>query len=158
MVIDADGINAIAQQPDVLLEAKAPIILTPHPGEMGRLVPNIAIQSNRIEVAQETAHRYNAFIVLKGARTIIAAPDGNVYVNPTGNPGMATAGSGDVLTGVIAGLISQNVLPVEAAKAGVFLHGLAGDIVAAEKGYYGLIAGDILEAIPYAIKHLQESN
>lgn len=157
MVIDADGINAIAQMPDVLLEAKAPIILTPHPGEMGRLVPNIAIQSNRIEVAQETAHRYNAFIVLKGARTIIAAPDGNVYVNPTGNPGMATAGSGDVLTGVIAGLISQNVLPVEAAKAGVFLHGLAGDIVAAEKGYYGLIAGDVLEAIPYAIKHLQES-
>jgi len=156
MVIDADGINAVAQHPDVLLEAKAPIVLTPHPGEMARLVPNIAIQSNRIEVAQKTAQRYNIFLALKGARTITASPDGNIFINPTGNPGMATAGAGDVLTGIIAGLISQNIIPVEATKSGVYLHGLAGDLVAAEKGYYGLIAGDILDMIPYAIKHIQE--
>ena len=123
MVIDADGINAIALNPDILLEAKAPVVLTPHPGEMARLVPNTQIQNNRIPVAQETAQKYNAYIALKGARTIIASPDGNVFVNPTGNPGMATAGSGDVLTGIIAGLISQNVIPIEAAKTGVFLSG-----------------------------------
>ena len=156
MVIDADGINAIAQNPDVLLEAKAPVILTPHPGEMARLVPNTRIQNNRIPVAQRTAQKYNSYIVLKGVRTVIASPDGKVFINPTGNPGMATAGTGDILTGMIAGLISQNTLPVEAAKAGVYLHGLAGDLVAKERGEYGLVAGDTLDAIPYAIKHIQE--
>lgn len=156
MVIDADGINAVALNSEVLLEAKAPIVLTPHPGEMARLVPNNPIQNNRIPVARETAQKYNVYIALKGARTIIASPDGNVFVNPTGNPGMATAGSGDVLTGIIAGLISQNVIPIEATKTGVFLHGFAGDMVAEEKGDYGTIAGDILEAIPYAIKRIRE--
>ena len=110
----------------------------------------------RIPVAQETAQKYNSFIALKGARTIVASPDGKVFINPTGNPGMATGGTGDVLTGIIAGLISQNIIPVEATKIGVFLHGLAGDIVAEEKGEYGMIAGDVLEAIPYAIKYIQE--
>ncbi len=156
MVIDADGINAIALNPDILLEAKAPIVLTPHPGEMARLVPNTPIQNNRIPVAQETAQKYNVYLALKGARTLIVSPDGHVYINPTGNPGMATAGSGDVLTGIIAGLISQSVIPLEAAKTGVFLHGFAGDMVAAEKGEFGTIAGDILEAIPYAIKRIRE--
>lgn len=156
MVIDADGINAVAQKPDILLEAKAPIVLTPHPGEMARLAPNIRIQNNRIPVAQETAQKYHSFIILKGVRTIIASPDGSVFINPTGNPGMATAGTGDVLTGIIAGLISQNVIPVEAAKIGVFLHGLAGDIVAEEKGEYGMIAGDVIDAIPHAVKRIQE--
>ncbi len=157
MVIDADGINAIAQNPDVLSEAKAPVVLTPHPGEMARLAPNVRIQNNRIPVAQETAQKYHSFIVLKGVRTIIAAPDGSVFINPTGNPGMATAGAGDVLTGIIAGLISQNIIPVEAAKIGVFLHGLAGDIVAEGNGEYGLIAGDIIDAIPQAIKRIQDT-
>ncbi|PIE33854.1 bifunctional ADP-dependent NAD(P)H-hydrate dehydratase/NAD(P)H-hydrate epimerase [candidate division KSB3 bacterium] len=156
MVIDADGINAIALNPAILLEAKAPIVLTPHPGEMARLVPNTSIQNNRIPVAQETARKYNIYLALKGARTLIASPDGHVYINPTGNPGMATAGSGDVLTGIIAGLISQNIIPLEAAKTGVFLHGFAGDMVAEEKGEFGTIAGDILEAIPYAISRIRE--
>lgn len=156
MVIDADGINAVSQNPEILLEAKAPVILTPHPGEMARLVPNIRIQNNRIPVAQETARKYNSFIALKGVRTIVASPDGNVFVNPTGNPGMATAGTGDVLTGIIAGLVAQNIIPVEAAKAGVFLHGVAGDLVAQEKGEYGLLAGDLIDAIPDGIKFIQE--
>ncbi len=155
MVIDADGINAVAQRPDILLEARAPVILTPHPGEMARLVPNTSIQHDRIGVAQETAQKYNVFIILKGVRTIIASPDGSIFINPTGNPGMATAGAGDVLTGIVAGLISQSIIPVEAAKIGVFLHGLAGDIVAEDKGAYGLIAGDLIEAIPYTIKRIQ---
>ncbi|PID55808.1 bifunctional ADP-dependent NAD(P)H-hydrate dehydratase/NAD(P)H-hydrate epimerase [candidate division KSB3 bacterium] len=156
MVIDADAINAIALNPDILLEAKAPLVLTPHPGEMARLVPNTQIQNNRIPVAQDTAHTYHVHLALKGARTLIASPSGNVFINPTGNPGMATAGSGDVLTGMIAGLISQNMIPIEATKTGVFLHGLAGDIVKEEKGDYGMIAGDILESIPYAIKRVHE--
>lgn len=156
MVLDADAINAVAQNPEVLLEAKAPVVLTPHPGEMARLTPNIHVQNNRIPVAQETARKYNVFIALKGVRTIVAAPDGNVFINPTGNPGMATAGTGDVLTGIIAGLIAQNIIPVEAAKSGVFLHGLAGDLVVKDKGEYGLLAGDLIDAIPNAIKFIQD--
>ncbi|MBD3307595.1 NAD(P)H-hydrate dehydratase, partial [candidate division KSB3 bacterium] len=148
--------NAVSQNPEVLLEAKAPVILTPHPGEMARLVPNIRIQNNRIPVAQETAQNYNSFIALKGVRTIVSSPDGNVFINPTGNPGMATAGTGDVLTGIIAGLVAQNIIPVEAAKAGVFLHGVAGDLVAQAKGEYGLLAGDLIDAIPDAVKFIQE--
>ncbi len=158
MVLDADAINAVAQNPEILLEAKAPVILTPHPGEMARLVPNIHIQNNRIPVAQESARKYNVCLALKGVRTIVASPDGNVFINPTGNPGMATAGTGDVLTGIIAGLIAQNVIPVEAAKSGVFLHGVAGDLVVKAKGEYGLLAGDLIEAIPNAIKFIQEQN
>ncbi len=156
LVIDADGLNAVAQRPDVLLEAKAPVILTPHPGEMARLLPHPPIQNDRLQAARQMVQRYHCFLALKGARTILAAPDGKIFINPTGNPGMATAGAGDVLTGVIAGLIAQNIIPVEAMKAGVFLHGLAGDLMAREKGEYGLVAGDILEAIPYAMKQIQE--
>ena len=94
-------------------------------------------------------------IALKGARTIIASPDGCVFINATGNPGMATAGTGYVLAGILAGLIAQSVLPIEATKAGVFLNGLAGDMVAQEKGDYGLLASDIIEMIPQAIKRIQ---
>ncbi len=155
MVIDADGINAIAQQPDVLLQANAPIIVTPHPGEMARLAPGAHIQENRIDVAQETARKYNVFLVLKGIRTVVASPDGDVYINPTGNPGMATGGTGDVLTGVIAGLLAQGMTPLDAATTGVFLHGLAGDLAAEEKGEYGLIAGDLMNTIPAAIQRVQ---
>jgi hydroxyethylthiazole kinase-like uncharacterized protein yjeF len=156
MIIDADGIDAVAQHPEVLSKAQAPIVLTPHPGEMARLVPNTLIQNNRIPVTQQTAKKYRSVIALKGARTIIAAPDGCVFINSTGNPGMATAGTGYVLAGIIAGLIAQNVIPIEATKAGVFLNGLAGDIVAEEKGNYGMIASDVIEAIPCAIKRIQE--
>ncbi len=156
MVIDADALEAVAQNPKILLNAQAPIILTPHPGEMARLVPNMLIQHNRIAVTQETAKNYQCIIALKGARTIIAAPDGCVFINATGNPGMATAGTGYVLAGIIAGLVAQSVIPIEAAKAGVFLNGLAGDLVAEEKGGYGLIASDIIEMIPQAMKRIQQ--
>lgn len=158
MVIDADAINAVAQNPDVLLKAKAPLVLTPNMEEMSRLVPNVKIQENRIQIAQQIARKYGVYIALKGARTIIASPHGTVFINSTGNPGMATAGTGDVLTGIIAGLISQNTIPGEATKTGVFLHGLAGDLAAKEKGDYGLIASDLIEAIPLAIKCIQEKN
>jgi NAD(P)H-hydrate epimerase len=114
------------------------------------------IQNNRISVTQQTAEKYHCVIALKGARTIIASPDGCVFINATGNPGMATAGTGYVLAGIIAGLIAQNVIPIEATKAGVFLNGLAGDLVAEEKGNYGLIASDVIEMIPQAVKHIQE--
>jgi NAD(P)H-hydrate epimerase len=155
MVIDADGLDAVAQSPDILLKAQAPIVLTPHPGEMARLVPNTLIQNNRIAVTQEMAQKYHCVIALKGARTIIASQDGCVFINATGNPGMATAGTGYVLAGIIAGLIAQSVIPIEATKAGVFLNGLAGDLVAEEKGDYGLIASDIIEMIPQAMKRVQ---
>jgi len=156
IVVDGDGIDAVAQNPDVLLKARAPIVLTPHPGEMARLVPNTLIQNNRIPVTQQAAEKYHSVIALKGARTIIASPDGCVFINPTGNPGMATAGTGYVLAGIIAGLIAQNVIPFEATKAGVFLNGLAGDLVAEQKGNYGMIASDVIETIPWAIKSIQE--
>ena len=156
MVIDADALEAVAQTPEILLKAQAPIILTPHPGEMARLVPNTLIQHNRIAVTQETAQKYHCIIALKGARTIIAAPDGCVFINATGNPGMATAGTGYVLAGIIAGLVAQSIIPIEAVKAGVFLNGLAGDLVAEEKGGYGLIASDIIERIPQAMKRIQQ--
>lgn len=155
MVVDADAIDAISQHPDILLKAQAPVILTPHAGEMARLVPNTLIQNNRIPVAQQTAEKYHAIVALKGARTIIAAPDGCVFINATGNPGMATAGTGYVLAGIIAGLIAQSVIPIEATKAGVFLNGIAGDLVAEEKGDYGMLASDVIEVIPKAIKRLQ---
>ncbi len=154
MVIDADAINAIAGHADILKKAKAQVIITPHPGELSRLLNSAAdeINRDRIAIARKTAEQYNVIVVLKGANTVIAEPDGNVYINNTGNPGMASGGTGDVLTGMAAGLICQKVSPVSAAIAGVFLHGLAGDIAEKEKGESGLIAGDVIEKIPEACK------
>ena len=156
IVVDGEGIDAVAQHPDVLLKAQAPIVLTPQQSEMARLVPNTLVQTKRISIAQEVAEQYHVVIALKGARTIIASPDDCVFINPTGNPGLATSGTGYVLAGIIAGLVAQNIIPIEATKAGVFLHGLAGDLVAKEKGDYGMIASDVIEMIPQAIKHIQE--
>lgn len=159
LVIDADGINALAQKPEVLRQTQAPVILTPHPGEMSRFLVGtglaLPVQSRRIEVTQDVARKYGVYIVLKGARTIISDPTGNVFINLTGNPGMATGGTGDVLTGILAGLIAQGLSILDALKAGVYLHGLAGDLVAEDKGESGLIAGDLIEAIPYAIKRIK---
>lgn len=159
MVLDADGLNIIAEKPQLLKEAKCPVIITPHPGELARIrkVSIGQIQKNRVKVAEETAREFGVIVVLKGNKTIIAEPGGNVYINPTGNPGMATGGTGDVLTGIIGGLIAQGFEPVLAAQAGVYLHGLAGDFAAREKGQRGLIAGDILEKLPHTIKELEES-
>lgn len=152
MVLDADALNVLLGRLDILREAEAPVILTPHPGEMSRLTgANVEeINEDRLGWARRAAGLSGAVVVLKGARTATATPDGFAYLNSTGNPGMATAGSGDVLSGVIGSLMAQGVSPVRAAISAVFLHGLAGDIAALEVGIYGMVAGDILLRIPRA--------
>jgi len=152
MVIDADGLNALAQRPPVALPPGT--IITPHPGEMARLIniPCRVIEKKRKEVAKNFVARYNSTVVLKGARTVVAGPGSRIYVNTTGNPGMATAGSGDVLTGIIAAFRAQGLDAFEAAKYAVYLHGLAGDLAAKQKTQLGLIASDIIEFLPAAVK------
>lgn len=160
MVLDADGINAVAGHADMLSRASGPLILTPHPGEMARLLGTTSadVQRDRLGAASRLARERNVCVVLKGAGTVVAAPDGRLAVNSTGNPGMATAGTGDVLTGIIVGLLAQGLPAWEAACAGVFLHGLAGDLAASEQGEAGLIAGDVIRAIPHAIQHVLTDN
>jgi len=157
LVLDADGINALAGHAHILRRAQAPVILTPHPGEMARLLGTSAgdVQKDRLGVAGGFAREFNVRVVLKGAGTVIAAPDGALAVNPTGNPGMATGGTGDVLTGMIAGFLAQGLSPWDAACAGTYLHGLAGDLAAARRGEIGMIARDLVDAIPEAIRGLQ---
>jgi NAD(P)H-hydrate epimerase len=115
------------------------------------------IEKNRLETARRFSQEHRICLVLKGAKTVIAEPSGQLSINPTGNSGMATAGTGDVLTGIIAGLLSQGVAPASAAKLGVYLHGMAGDIAAERRGTAGLIAGDLIEQIPAAIQKLKDS-
>jgi len=159
MVIDASALTLLAEKPDTLKKAKAPVILTPHPGEFSRLTgQDVAeIQKNRLEAARSFAARMGVVVVLKGARTVIAAPDRCAAINPTGNPGMATAGSGDVLTGFVASLLGQGLSPMDAACAAVFLHGRAGDLAASEKGEPGLRATDLLHALPASRASLSPS-
>ncbi len=156
IVLDADAINCISMNPNILLNRYNPIIITPHPGELGRLLGKSTkeIQENRIYYSKYASGKYNIIVVLKGFNTIVASPKDDVYINETGNPGMATAGSGDVLTGMIASLLGQGLKPIDAAKLGVFCHGLAGDLGSLEKGEYGLIASDILDNIPYVFKEI----
>ncbi len=160
MVIDADGINALAGALEILKDRKASTVLTPHPGEMARLIGSSpsSIQERRLETAREFASEYGVILVLKGAGTITALPDGRAFINPTGNPGMASGGSGDVLTGIIGGLLAQGVKGEDAAWAGVYLHGLAGDKAAQKKGEAALIAGDMIEAIPEILREWEEWN
>jgi len=155
MVIDADGLNALAGDLSLLKGRKAPVILTPHPGEMGRLIGKRTdvVQKDRFTVAANLAKRSGAIVVLKGAHTVIAAPDGFLRVNNTGNPGMATAGTGDALTGMIAAWLAQRIEPFEAATWGVAIHGYAGDLAAASRGEIGLITSDLIEKIPEAIQN-----
>jgi NAD(P)H-hydrate epimerase len=158
LVIDADGITALGRQAEVLSKASVPVILTPHPGELSRLlwVSKEEVIEKRIPIAQKVTSTYNVHLVLKGARTVIAEPGGTVHINPTGNPGMATGGVGDVLTGIIAGLVSQGVAPVLAAATGVYLHGLAGDLACRALGPEAMIASDLLEKLPEAIRAVKE--
>ena len=154
-VLDADALNALASRASLLTECKTPPILTPHPGEMARLEVDATSQSvnaDRIGTARRFARERGVFVVLKGARTVIARPDGQLVVCPTGNPGMATAGTGDVLTGMIVGLLAQGVPAWEAACAATYFHGAAGDMAAGRLGFAGMIAGDLIEQIPYAIQ------
>ncbi|TAJ30280.1 MAG: NAD(P)H-hydrate dehydratase, partial [Nitrospirae bacterium] len=153
-VLDADALNALAGRTALLAECKTQPILTPHPGEMARLEEDATPQSineDRIGAATRFAKRRGVMLVLKGARTVVAHPDGRVTICPTGNPGMATAGTGDALTGIIVGLLAQKLPPWDAACVGTYLHGLAGDLAAASLGPVGMTAGDLIERIPFAI-------
>ena len=158
-VLDADGLNAFAGRPELLRPAgRWGLVLTPHPGEMSRLtgLSVSKIQGSRKKTAIDFALKYCITVVLKGHNTVVAGPDGRCYINNTGNPGMATAGSGDVLAGMLAAFIGQGLDCFTAAKFAVYLHGLAGDMAAAEKTKISLIAGDIIDKIPQAIKSISK--
>ena len=154
LVLDADALNCVAENPDILKKAKAPIIITPHPGEMARLVKSTpkAVNENRAEIAADFAKEYGVVTVLKGAGTIIASPEGRVMINRTGNSGMATGGSGDVLAGMTGSLLAQGANPFAAAAAAVYLHGLAGDIAAEKLGRISMLPTDLINEIPQAYK------
>lgn len=168
VVIDADGINAIAGKSGLLKKSMAPVILTPHSGEMARLMRQGSgvrgqglkddlrnnIENDRINTAVSFAKRTNTYLVLKGVPTVIAAPDGEAFINSTGNPGMAKAGTGDVLTGMISALLAQGLTPRDASVLGVYMHGHIGDIMAEKKGKHSLIASDIINAIPSVFKSI----
>jgi len=157
MVIDADGLNNLQGQTGLLAEYGGPLVLTPHPGEFARLtgLKKPQIEQDRIGVARRFAREWRAVLLLKGAPSLIAAPEGDVFFNPTGNAGLATAGSGDVLTGLIAGFLAQGLSALHAALLGAFVHGLAGDLAAFELGQRGMIAGDLIDYIPDVLQDLE---
>jgi NAD(P)H-hydrate epimerase len=144
--------------PEILKSRKADTILTPHPGEMARLINASPkdVQADRIACARQFALKFKVHVVLKGARTVIAHPDGRMYVNLTGNPGMASAGMGDVLTGMIAGFLSQGYPPATSAHLAVYLHGAAADRAAESNGPFGYIASDVMAEVPAAIKQMTQ--
>lgn len=158
IVLDADGINCIAaRELNILSSRKGRTIITPHLGELSRLlkVDIGKIKKDPVAYSKYTSNKYNVITVLKGRNTIVCNEKGNMYINTTGNPGMATAGSGDLLTGTIASFIGQGIDPYTGSILGVFCHGIAGDLAKEDKGEYGMIGRDILENIPYSIKLLQ---
>jgi NAD(P)H-hydrate epimerase len=170
MVLDADALNVLGGRKDLFRKVKAPVVLTPHAGEMARLLRTgpvtsdreggdvhslrKMIEENRIDVSRSYAKETGAYLVLKGAPAVIADPEGKVFINTTGNPGMATAGAGDVLTGMIAAFLGQGLNPLDASRAAVYLHGLAGDGAAETKGMHSLIASDIIAMLPQAFLSL----
>jgi NAD(P)H-hydrate epimerase len=157
LVLDADAINALAGRADVLARAGGPVIVTPHPGELSRLlgVSTDEVLRKRIPLLQDAAGRLNVILVLKMAHTIVASPARDAAIVPTGNPGMATGGTGDVLTGLIAGLLAQGISAGLAARAGAYVHGLAGDLAAARLGQEAMLAGDLLAEAPAAIQQVK---
>ena len=160
LVLDADGLNAFEGRVAELKGNGRSIVITPHPGEMARLAGSTvpAVQRDRINVARTFAREHQLIVVLKGHRTLIAQPDGTVWVNTTGNPGMATGGTGDILTGMVAGMIAQNPEHiVEAVIAAVHLHGLAGDVARESMGEHSLAATDLIRALPEAFRRVRES-
>jgi NAD(P)H-hydrate epimerase len=157
MVVDADGINALAGARECLRRAAGPLVLTPHPGECSRLLgaPSAEVLRDRIPLVQKITADLRLTLVLKMARTLVGDPTGAVAIVPTGNPGMATGGTGDVLTGLIAGLIARGIAPSLAARAGAYTHGLAGDLAAERLGQEAMLAGDLLESVPEAIRRVK---
>lgn len=160
VVIDADGLNAVASDRELqqlVRQTKASVIITPHIGEAARLLHRESLRGiSRLEIGQALRERYGCIVVVKGEDTLVAISDREAYINTTGNPGMATAGSGDVLTGIIVSLAGQGLTPADAARAGVFVHGRAGDLAAAEVGEYGLTAADIAGYTPLVLKEITE--
>ncbi|MEJ2640929.1 MAG: NAD(P)H-hydrate dehydratase, partial [Desulfosarcinaceae bacterium] len=156
IVVDADGLNLLADRIDILKKAKAPVILTPHPGEMARLTdrPTAELLEDRVTTARSFAATFGVILVLKGARTLVADPSGHVWINISGNSGMASGGMGDVLTGVIAGFVTQGYPPDSAARLGAYLHGAAGDHLARTMGPQGYLASDLMAALPQVIAQL----
>ena len=159
LVLDADGLNAFEGETQLLDGKRRPLVLTPHPGEMSRLAEMTIkeVQAERLNVARSFAREHHLVLVLKGDRTIIALPDGTAWVNPTGNPGMATGGTGDILTGMTAGVIAQ--MPDDCARAAcaaVYLHGLAGDVATEKMGEHSLVATDLLDGLPEAFRRASE--
>jgi NAD(P)H-hydrate epimerase len=152
MVIDADAINALAGRASLLKRVKGPVIITPHPGEFSRIAGMgiKEIEQDRVEAASGFSQKSGVHVILKGAPTVIAEPGGEVFINPTGNPGMATAGTGDVLTGMVASFLGQGLSPTEASILAVYMHGLAGDMAASELGQHSVLASDITDALPGA--------
>jgi NAD(P)H-hydrate epimerase len=160
LLIDGDGLTAIASDPDIVQYRSGWTVLTPHPGELSRILERTVaeIRADPVDAAQNAAERLGAVVVLKGAHSLIAYPDRRVRINPTGNSGMATAGSGDVLTGTVAAMAGLGLAVDEAVPAGVFVHGLAGDLAAEEKGEDGITARDILEYLPRATRLYREEH
>ncbi|HNZ18656.1 MAG TPA: NAD(P)H-hydrate dehydratase [Candidatus Hydrogenedentes bacterium] len=158
LVVDADGLNNLSTNMAVLKQTESPVVLTPHPGEMARLTGQLTpeIQADRAGMAARFAAEYGCTVVLKGAGTIVAAPGLDTHLNTTGNDGMGTGGTGDVLSGVIGGLIAQGLDGADAALLGVYAHGLAGDIAAERRGRRGMLAGDLVEALPEAWLALEQ--
>jgi NAD(P)H-hydrate epimerase len=156
MVIDADGLNALAGHTGNLSGREQPTIVSPHPGEMSRLtgLSISTIDGTREKVAADSAAEWGVEVILKGAPSHVATTDGELFVNTTGNPGMSTAGSGDVLTGILAALLCQGLSARDAAVLGTYLHGLAGDCAAERFTEHGMIAGDMIECFPEAWRHL----
>ncbi len=162
VVLDADALNHLAHELGALGEARGPRVLTPHPGEMARLtgLTTAAVQADRAGVARAFAERHGVVLVLKGARTVVATPDGRISVNPTGNAGLASAGTGDVLTGIIGALLAQGLAAGDAARLGVYLHGLAADRVVAMHGgeLLGLLASDLVSELPHTLAAARASD
>ncbi|MFQ6102704.1 MAG: NAD(P)H-hydrate dehydratase [Candidatus Glassbacteria bacterium] len=153
IVLDADGINAISDDPGILAKRRWPTVITPHPGELGRLIGEAPadINSDRIEYASRWAEEWGVILLLKGAPTVISHPDGFTCINSTGNAGLASGGTGDVLTGAVSSLIAQGQSPFQSAVAASYFHGLAGDEAMAERGEMGLTATDVLDLLPFVL-------
>ncbi len=160
MVVDADGLNAFEGRTNELKGEGRTLVITPHPGEMARLAGcSVAdVQNDRLGVARKFAREHQLIVVLKGHRTLVAQPDAEAWVNTTGNPGMATGGTGDILTGMVAGMMAQHTKhPFEAVLAAVHLHGLAGDVMRESVGEHSLVATDLLLGLPEAFRRTREA-